>query len=122
MAIPLIFIMLVKPLWPVAEYIINYDYIVTNRCENKNRSQLQCDGKCYLAKMLAKENGQQEDNPFESHQLNSELVQLVYITLEGSNFYIPIIGYGTKQNTLYLNKKNTPPCINQPTPPPKSFV
>lgn len=69
LAIPLIFIMLVKPLWPVAEYIINYDYIATNLCENKNRPQLQCDGKCYLAKMFAKKSKNDRKNPFAEGQL-----------------------------------------------------
>jgi len=61
--------MLVKPLWPVAEYIVNYDYIVTNLCENKNRPQLQCDGKCYLAKMFAKKSRNDHNNPFAEGQL-----------------------------------------------------
>jgi len=69
LVIPLIFIMLVKPLWPVAEYIVNYDYIVTNLCENKNRPQLQCDGKCYLAKMFAKKSRNDHNNPFAEGQL-----------------------------------------------------
>lgn len=69
LAIPLIFLMLVKPLWPVAEYIINYDYIVTHLCENKNRPQLQCDGKCYLAKMFAKKSRNEHQNPFAEGEL-----------------------------------------------------
>jgi len=111
-----------KPLWPIAEYIINYDYIVTNLCENRNKPQLQCNGTCYLAKMLAEENGQQEDNPFENHQLNSELVQLAYI-LSKSEFTIVAVEQEASQNTLlYMDKKNIPPYINTPTPPPKTTV
>lgn len=56
--------MMVKPLWPVAEYIINYDYIVTNLCENRERPEMQCDGKCYLSKMFAKESKNDHNNPF----------------------------------------------------------
>ena len=69
MAIPLIFIMMVKPLWPIAEYIINYDYIATYLCENKNRPQLECNGKCYLSKMLAEESRNNHKNPFGELQM-----------------------------------------------------
>ena len=68
------FVMLVKPLWPVAEYIMNYDYIVNVLCENKDRPQLNCDGKCYLAKQLAKESEDGGQNPFEQRPSNMEQV------------------------------------------------
>lgn len=70
--------MLVKPLWPVAEYIMNYDYIVNVLCQNKDKPQLQCDGKCYLAKQLAKENDSQSRNPFGEKQSKTEVQPILY--------------------------------------------
>ncbi len=70
LAIPLILVMLVKPLWPITEYIINYDYIVINLCENRDRPQLQCDGKCYLAKMFAEKSKDDHKNPFAEGQMH----------------------------------------------------
>jgi hypothetical protein len=35
------------------DFEIRRDYIVANLCENRNRPQLNCNGKCYLAKKLA---------------------------------------------------------------------
>ncbi|WP_276165718.1 hypothetical protein [Zobellia alginiliquefaciens] len=58
--------MLLKPLWPLINYAVNYDYIVTNLCENRNQPVLHCDGKCFLAKQLAQESEEKEKNPFES--------------------------------------------------------
>lgn len=55
--------MLTKPLWPVVEYFAQYDYIVSTLCENKDKPDLECNGKCYLGKQLAKEMGD-NDNPF----------------------------------------------------------
>lgn len=122
LAIPLIFVMLVKPLWPVAEYIINYDYIVTNLCENRAQPQLQCDGKCYLSKLLAKENGQQEDNPFENNQQNHEVVLLHYYYAQ-YDFNLPSIIDGLNKILWpYMDQKNTSPLIHQPTPPPEYLV
>ena len=67
-------LMLARPLWPIAEYIMNYDYISNVLCENKNRPQLECDGKCYLAEMLAKESKQNEENPFGEKQAQTEFL------------------------------------------------
>jgi hypothetical protein len=46
--------MLIKPVLPVVDYIINYDYISTQLCENIEKPELKCNGKCHLAKELAK--------------------------------------------------------------------
>lgn len=70
--------MLVKPLWPVAEYILNYDYIVNVLCENKDKPQLHCDGKCYLAKLLAKESEKNDKNPFGENRTNTEIQPIVF--------------------------------------------
>jgi hypothetical protein len=66
-------IMLIKPLWPLAEYAVNYDYIVENLCENRSTPSLHCDGKCYLAKQLAKESEGSDKNPFEGKRFNVEI-------------------------------------------------
>ncbi len=73
------FIMMVKPLWPVAEYIANYDYIKNVLCENKDKPMLNCDGKCYLAKQLAKESEENSKNPFGEKQAKVEIQPVVFI-------------------------------------------
>jgi len=47
--------MLLKPAFPVCEYVVNYDYITTVLCVNKAKPQMHCNGKCHLMKELAKE-------------------------------------------------------------------
>ncbi len=71
-------LMLVKPLWPLAEYVVNYDYIVENLCENKDKPQLNCDGKCYLAKQLAKESKGRGKNPFDGEKSKTEIQHVVF--------------------------------------------
>lgn len=46
--------MLAKPVIPVLDYIINYDYIAKELCENKAKPEMHCNGKCHLMKELAK--------------------------------------------------------------------
>jgi len=48
-------VMLLKPAFPVVEYVVNYDYITTVLCVNKAKPQMHCNGKCHLMKELAKE-------------------------------------------------------------------
>jgi len=39
----------------IADYYLNEDYIARNFCENKDKPQLHCNGKCYLKKELNKD-------------------------------------------------------------------
>ena len=58
------FFILARPAIPFLEYLVNYDYIVKELCENKNKPALKCNGKCHLAKQLAK--SAEEDKPISS--------------------------------------------------------
>ena len=52
----LLFSLVVRPLFIVghiAYYELNIDYITEKFCENKDKPQLQCNGKCHLAKELS---------------------------------------------------------------------
>ncbi|WP_290844309.1 hypothetical protein [Flavobacterium sp.] len=46
--------MLFKPVFPVLDYVVNYDYISKVLCENKAKPEMQCNGKCHLMQELAK--------------------------------------------------------------------
>ncbi|MFP3832245.1 hypothetical protein [Chryseobacterium sp. SIMBA_028] len=43
-----------RPVLPLVNYVVNYDYIVNNLCENRDIPQSTCKGKCYVEKELAK--------------------------------------------------------------------
>ena len=46
--------LLVKPILPVVEYVVNYEYISKVLCVNKAKPMMHCNGKCHLVKELAK--------------------------------------------------------------------
>ncbi|AZB28416.1 hypothetical protein [Chryseobacterium balustinum] len=50
----IVFTVAVRPIMPVYNYVVNYDYIVENLCENRDKPELSCNGKCFLAKELSK--------------------------------------------------------------------
>jgi len=57
------FFSLVKPILPYFEYVLDYDYIATILCINKEELELKCNGKCYLKDQLSKvnNNGEKDD-------------------------------------------------------------
>lgn len=53
-AIVLLLVMSIRSVLPLIDYAVNYHYISTQLCENKNKPELLCNGKCYVKKELAK--------------------------------------------------------------------
>ena len=45
-------LMVIRPVVPILEYAINYDYISKVLCENKQNPKSCCKGKCHLGKQL----------------------------------------------------------------------
>ncbi|MBT2621837.1 hypothetical protein J7E44_13850 [Chryseobacterium sp. ISL-6] len=54
MSIFIIFTIAIRPVLPLINYAVNYDYIVKNLCENRAKPESTCKGKCYVEKELAK--------------------------------------------------------------------
>ena len=46
---------MIRPIMPIISYAVNYEYISTELCENKDKPEMACNGKCHLKKELAKE-------------------------------------------------------------------
>ena len=70
-----------KPYYPYLDYVINKEYIVENLCENIEKPELQCDGKCHLAKEIKKITEEEEkgpSNPFSQHKTGVKLSLFVH--------------------------------------------
>lgn len=63
--------MLLKPVFPVVDYIVNYDYIAKVLCENKAKPELKCNGKCHLMKELAKQ--AENEKPIQNNKKQAAL-------------------------------------------------
>ncbi|GAB4027847.1 hypothetical protein [Spirosoma gilvum] len=59
----------------IAYYHANKDYIARVLCENRDKPQLNCDGKCYLAKKLKAQQDKQDKETTERVQ-NTPIMQL----------------------------------------------
>ena len=51
-----------RPVLPLMEYVIYEDYIAEFLCINKDKVELQCNGKCYLMQMLQEQNEDKKQN------------------------------------------------------------
>jgi hypothetical protein len=58
--------MLLKPILPVLDYVVNYEYITKVLCINKSKPKQQCNGKCHLMKELAK--ASESETPISSNK------------------------------------------------------
>ena len=106
---------LVKPMFPVLDYIANYDYIATQLCENRDKPILDCNGKCYVAKKIENNNPQSDHNlvpivEFEKYvfkefqlDLKSELIQ---VSTNSSHYY-----YLQNFNDAHLSALFRPPIV-----------
>lgn len=108
--------MALRPALPFIEYWVNYDYIVNELCENKDKPTMHCDGKCHLNKELSKSN-----NSSDAPALKFQNITGIPAILPAA-FSLPCfdsdIKEGTKSHFHYLdsidqytNSIEIPPCI-----------
>jgi len=57
-------------------YAVNIEYVAEELCENKEKPELECNGKCYLSKQLAKteiepepDNKEKPNNPYQIREI-----------------------------------------------------
>jgi hypothetical protein len=47
----------------ILDFYLNQDYIARNLCENRDKPQMHCNGKCHLAKKLHEEDRKDQETP-----------------------------------------------------------
>ena len=102
-----IFAMILKPILPVLDYIVNYEYISKVLCENKAKPTLKCNGKCHLMKELAK--ASEDEKPIKSDKKDNskQEIEILFFS-ESNNISFPHnIGRNKSNiNTNYSNNYN----------------
>lgn len=90
-----VFMMLARPVLPVLEYVLNYNYITTVLCENKAKPQMHCNGKCHLMKELAK--ASETEKPVSEKKASTLYPEVL--------FSAPIVVYTFKNQPLAFKAK-----------------
>lgn len=68
---------MLRPIAPFVEYAINYDYISKVLCINKDKPELNCNGKCHLMQELEK----QKEDDFNSLRISMKEYPIGFIEL-----------------------------------------
>lgn len=103
---------------PVFNYITNYDYISQELCENKDKPELECNGKCYLYKQTRAVQEEQE----EKEATISEILNLQYTTSEAFSYELIINDDVELIHTFSYTENEYSVFTDHITPPPKSFL
>lgn len=95
--------MFLKPLFPVLEYAVNYQYISKVLCVNKAKPMMHCNGKCHLMKELAK--AADAEKPQSSNKKNTVVVDSDLILDMPNNFSLVVYKNNTRTtlNSKYSN-------------------
>lgn len=103
--------MFLKPILPVADYIINYDYISKVLCENKAKPEMKCNGKCQLMKELAK--AAEQEKPISSekkvkiHETEVLFYQEVKPLIPEQSYFQPKKAIGDHYSDLYFHSESS---------------
>lgn len=103
----------------IGYYQINKDYIAKNLCENKNKPQMKCCGKCYLKKQLKKLD--ENDQPSKGPQVKMEKNEVVTFILPPSIYFTacPVVTTSGVLNpfVLQLHDSLYPSAVFHPPSP-----
>ncbi len=104
----------------LAYYEFNINSIVEKYCVNKNKPELHCDGKCYLAKQLNKASNSDDNNSNKFLSVIHECFIPVYLSIypevKFNNFYThsrneKIFGYHNDYTFLSEFNNFKPPIL-----------
>jgi len=68
--------MFLKPILPVFEYMINYEYISKVLCVNKDKPKMKCNGKCHLMQELAKSS--ENEKPISDKKISVQEFEVLF--------------------------------------------
>lgn len=91
-----------RPLMPLGEYVVNYNYIAKELCVNKDKPAMHCNGKCHLMKELAKKAA--EENPLPEKKSANAQYEILAI-LENPYIFSVItpVNYNVSPASIYNN-------------------
>ena len=112
---------MVRPIVPLVEYGFKYDYFSKVLCINKDKPELQCNGKCQLSKNLI------ETAPANSDQ-NTPIVPTINLDdypityLHSYKYGIVSLDFSGKMDSNTIENKKCKNYINSVFRPPQTLV
>ena len=106
------------PITTVCNYVLNYEYIKNNLCEDKNVVESTCHGKCFLIKRISKQTKiKKQSDSINSFEWQNQI--LIYQSKKGYSLIFKatthlnntFIFKSNRFNSLYLSPDSPPPIV-----------
>jgi hypothetical protein len=104
----LLFVIVLKPILPVIDYVVNFNYFSKVLCENKVKPKLNCNGKCQLMKELAKASEQEKPINSDTKDNSKQEIEVLFLNdltevFIGQNFFYSKTSLGDYYSNLYFH-------------------
>ena len=112
---------MIRPIIPLVEYSFKYDYFSKVLCINKDKPELQCNGKCQLSKKLIETAPVNSDNDNPTiPPINLEDYPITYLHSDKNS----LVSLSTSSKTDYstIKNKKSKNYINSVFRPPQDIV
>ena len=121
-SIVLVFLLIFSNLsriWILIDYTVNQDFIAKVLCINKNKPELQCNGKCHLANQIKQQEEKENQGTASESKTKTEIIFIQNLSVEVPNSTIVSVTsntlnpYKTRFNgSDYLERLLRPPQLS----------
>jgi hypothetical protein len=109
---------ILRPFTPYVNYYLNKEKITEEKCVNKDKPAMECDGKCYLKKQVISSQQERDESPISLNFDVEKYVHNIEVSNADRNF---ISGDEAKKLTILNNCNVLEGVFSVPDPPPKKW-
>lgn len=110
---------IISPALPMVDYVMHYKHISQDLCENKDKPEMHCNGKCHLKKEIKKVLDNNTNNKKKTVLPTLKLKEYTnYYTLQLVHKYLKSIDFTTNHSLFLLKKPSTGFVFTLIKPPP----
>ncbi|WP_245967136.1 hypothetical protein [Ulvibacterium marinum] len=106
---------MLRPVFPLFEYIVDQDYIAEFLCINKEKVEMQCNGKCYLMQRLNEQNEEKKQNlpkiAMEEYPIGFIDVLAIPAQKTGITGSTSVLHYSNNYSFLFSDSSFRPPSL-----------
>ena len=107
-----------KPYYPYVDYVFNKEYFATVLCQNQEKPELKCNGKCHLNRQLKKASKEEFDTVQITYSPKTEIVEPLF-TFQFESKAKLSLRKSRKIKKIFIASLFSEISLDIPSPPPK---
>jgi hypothetical protein len=107
-----------RPYYPYVDYAMNTAYFANVLCEQQDKPELGCNGKCHLDKKLKQASKKEFDTVEISYSPKVEILEPLF-TFQLENIQKYLLKQSDKEPKIFIASFFSPILLDIPSPPPK---